>query len=87
MAEWYKGRRFSTREEDGDPPIPQEELDRANAAFEEFDAKRKAVPEEKRIHLSERFGDNDYSDEPPPGFDPPDGWTMPPPDAPPPGRE
>jgi hypothetical protein len=62
--EEYKGRRFSSREEDGLPPLSQEELDQAAAMFAEFDRRRKAVPPERRIHLSSRFGDDDFDDDP-----------------------
>jgi hypothetical protein len=64
MAEWHNGRRFSSREEDGLPPLSQEELDRAEAMFAEFDQQRQAVPPDKRIHLSSRFGDDDFDDDP-----------------------
>ncbi|MGQ4598689.1 hypothetical protein [Nocardia sp. R6R-6] len=63
MAEIYKGRRFSTREEDGKPPLTQEQLDRYATMFAEFEERRNAVPPEKRIHLSSRFGDDDFNDD------------------------
>ncbi|MGQ4617328.1 hypothetical protein [Nocardia sp. R7R-8] len=63
MAEIYKGRRFSTRQEDGKPPLSQEQLDRYAAMFADFNARRNAVPEENRIHLSSRFGDDDFNDQ------------------------
>ncbi|PXX66898.1 hypothetical protein DFR70_103653 [Nocardia tenerifensis] len=63
MAEYYKGRRISTREEDGLPPLTEEEIAETLATVAEFNARRNAVPPEKRIHLSSRFGDDDFNDE------------------------
>ena len=63
MAEIYKGRRFSTREEDGLPPISPEEMARNLEILAEFRRKRDAVPESERIHLSNRFGDDDFNDD------------------------
>ncbi|MFI9402713.1 hypothetical protein [Nocardia sp. NPDC052316] len=61
MAEYYKGRLIATPEELGLEPLTQEQIDAAEARFDEFNAKRAAVPPEKRIHLSSRFGDDDYN--------------------------
>ncbi|KZM68522.1 hypothetical protein [Nocardia terpenica] len=65
MAEEYKGHRFSSREEDGLPPLSAEEIADAERQFDAFDAQRKATPPDKQIHLSDRFGDHDFDDEPP----------------------
>ncbi|MFE9577855.1 hypothetical protein ACFYO1_15815 [Nocardia sp. NPDC006044] len=63
MAEYYKGRRVSSREEDGLPPISEEKIAQARASFAAFNAHRDAVPEDQRIHLSSRFGDDDFGDD------------------------
>jgi hypothetical protein len=64
MAEWHNGRRFSTREEDGLPPLSQEERDHIAETLAEFNRRRNAVPDDQRIHLSSRFGDDDFDDDP-----------------------
>ncbi|PXX66896.1 hypothetical protein DFR70_103651 [Nocardia tenerifensis] len=63
MAEYYKGRRVSTPEEEGFAPLSQEEKDAVDAMFDEFNAKRAAGPPEKRLHLSSRFGDDDFNND------------------------
>lgn len=56
MAEEHKGYIFSSREERGLPPLTQEEIDEAQAAFAEFDAARAAVPADQRHEIADRFG-------------------------------
>ncbi|WP_405163895.1 hypothetical protein OG203_01870 [Nocardia sp. NBC_01499] len=63
MAEYHKGRRFSSREEDGLPPRSDEEIARKMAMLDDFNARREAVPPEERIHLSSRFGDDDFNND------------------------
>ncbi|MFI6213880.1 hypothetical protein ACIBCD_17970 [Nocardia brasiliensis] len=63
MAEYYKGRKFSSREELGLPPRSPERDAEVAAIWAEFNARREAVPLEKRIHLSSRFGDEDWNDD------------------------
>ncbi|MGF6886173.1 hypothetical protein ABIA39_000140 [Nocardia sp. GAS34] len=59
MAEWYKGKRFSTPEEEGLPPLTEQEIADADAAFEEFDRLRAAVPPEQRFPLRDHFVEDD----------------------------
>ncbi|WP_280238033.1 hypothetical protein [Nocardia abscessus] len=42
-----------------DDDISDEELAKIKAGFEAFRARRDAVPEDQRIHLRDRFGDED----------------------------
>ncbi|WP_280443720.1 hypothetical protein [Nocardia brasiliensis] len=39
-------------------PLPPEEIARLKERFAAFNKKRDAVPEEERIHLRDRFGDD-----------------------------
>ncbi|MEU7144190.1 hypothetical protein ABZ942_32425 [Nocardia sp. NPDC046473] len=65
MAEYYKGRRISTPEEEGLQPLTDEEKAATLAMMAEWNARRNAVPEDQRIHLSGRFGDDWHDDEVP----------------------
>jgi hypothetical protein len=58
MAEEYRGYRFSTPEEDGEPPLTQKEIDETMAAVAEFEARRAAVRPEDRVDIGDgdRFG-------------------------------
>ncbi|MET9027076.1 hypothetical protein ABZW96_15905 [Nocardia sp. NPDC004168] len=60
MPEKIGGKTFyAPGEYPGDDDISPEELEKIKAGFAAWNARRDAVPPEKRKHLRDRFGDED----------------------------
>ncbi|MGW4327146.1 hypothetical protein ACWEKR_14765 [Nocardia sp. NPDC004573] len=60
MPEEINGKTFyAPGEYPHDDDISADELEKIKAGFAAFNARRDAVPENERIHLRDRFGDED----------------------------